>query len=66
MGKPLTKETFKMSTTTFSGPVRSLNGFQLPALTTAEINAIVNPATGLMVYDTTTSAITYYNGTAWV
>jgi hypothetical protein len=54
-----------MSTTTFSGPVRSQNGFQLPALTTAEINSIVNPATGLMVYNTTTSAITFYNGTAW-
>lgn len=55
-----------MALTTFSGPVRSQNGFQLPALTTAEINAIVNPATGLMVYNTTTSAITYYNGSAWV
>ena len=29
-----------MSTTTFSGPVVSHNGFQLPALTTTEINAI--------------------------
>lgn len=55
-----------MATTTFSGPVVSQNGFQLPALTTAEINAIQNPATGLMVYNTTTSAITFYNGTAWV
>ena len=54
-----------MSTTTFSGPVVSHNGFQLPALTTAEINAIVNPATGLMVYNTTTSAVTFFNGTAW-
>jgi hypothetical protein len=55
-----------MAQTTFSGPVASQNGFQLPALTTTEINAIVNPATGLMVYNTTTSAITFYNGTAWV
>jgi hypothetical protein len=55
-----------MSTTTFSGPVVSQNGFQLPALTDLEIAAIVNPATGLMVYNTTTSAITFFNGTAWV
>ena len=55
-----------MAQTTFSGPVASQNGFLLPNFTTAEINAIANPATGLMVYNTTTSAITYYNGTAWV
>lgn len=55
-----------MAQTTFSGPVASQNGFQLPALTTSQVNAIANPATGLMVYNTTTSAITYYNGTAWV
>jgi hypothetical protein len=55
-----------MARTTFSGPVRSQNGFQLPSFTTTQINAIVNPETGLMVYNSTTSAITYYNGTAWV
>ena len=55
-----------MARTTFSGPVNSLNGFQLPAFTTVQINAIANPATGLMVYNTTTGAITFYNGTAWV
>ncbi len=54
-----------MSKTTFSGPVASQNGFQLPALTTTQINAIQNPATGLMVYNSTTGAVTYYNGTAW-
>ena len=55
-----------MATTTFSGPVASQNGFQLPVFTTSQINAIANPATGLMVYNSTTSAITFYNGTAWV
>ena len=55
-----------MANTTFSGPVVSHNGFQLPSFTTAEINAIVNPATGLMVYDSTAGAIVYFNGTAWV
>lgn len=55
-----------MARTTFSGPVASQNGFQLPAFTTTQINAITNPATGLMVYNTTTGAVTYYNGSAWV
>jgi hypothetical protein len=55
-----------MAQTTFSGPVVSQNGFQLPVFTTTEINAIANPATGLMVYNSTTSAVTYYNGSAWV
>jgi hypothetical protein len=55
-----------MANTTFSGPVVSQNGFQLPSLTTTQINAIANPATGLMVYNSTTSAVTYYNGSAWV
>ena len=55
-----------MARTTFSGPVASQNGFQLPVFTTSQINAIANPATGLMVYNSTTSAITFYNGTAWV
>ena len=55
-----------MARTTFSGPVVSQNGFILPVLTTAEVNAIQNPATGLMVFNTTTNAITFFNGTAWV
>ena len=55
-----------MAQTTFSGPVVSQNGFQLPSFTTTQINAIQNPATGLMVYNSTTSAVTYYNGSAWV
>ena len=55
-----------MARTTFSGPVASQNGFQLPTFTTAEINAIQNPATGLMVFNTTTGLVTYYNGSAWV
>jgi hypothetical protein len=57
---------FIMATTTFSGPVVSKNGFQLPSFTTTQINAIANPATGLMVYNSTTGAVSYYNGTAWV
>jgi hypothetical protein len=55
-----------MANTTFSGPVVSQNGFQLPSFTTTQINAIANPATGLMVYNSTVGAIVFYNGTAWV
>ena len=55
-----------MALTSFSGPVASQNGFLLPNYTTTQINAIANPQTGLMVYNTTTSAVTYYNGSAWV
>lgn len=54
-----------MSTTTFSGPVASQNGFVLPNVTTAERDLIVNPATGLMVFNTTTGTVNYFNGTAW-
>jgi hypothetical protein len=55
-----------MANTTFSGPVISQNGFQLPSFTTTQINAIASPATGLMVYNSTTGLVTYYNGSAWV
>lgn len=55
-----------MAQTTFSGPVQSQNGFVLPSLTTAEINAIANPTAGLMVFNTTTGAVSYYDGSAWI
>jgi hypothetical protein len=57
---------FIMALTTFSGPVVSQNGFILPVLTTTQVNAIVNPQTGLMVFNSTTNAVTYYDGSAWV
>lgn len=41
-------------------------GFLPPRMTTVEMAAIVTPATGLMVYDTTTNNWKGYNGTAWV
>ena len=40
-------------------------GFLLPKLTTTLRNAIISPATGLQVYNTTTNAPEFYNGTAW-
>ncbi len=40
-------------------------GFLMPRLTTAQRDAISSPATGLMVYNTTTNLINIYNGSAW-
>jgi hypothetical protein len=41
------------------------SGFLLPRLTTTQRNAIVSPATGLEIFNTTTNQIEFYNGTAW-
>jgi len=41
-------------------------GFLPPRMTTLQMNAISAPATGLMVYDTTTNQWMGYNGTSWV
>lgn len=40
-------------------------GFLMPRMTTTEKNAIVAPADGLTVYDTTTKSFWYWNGTIW-
>jgi hypothetical protein len=40
-------------------------GFLPPRMTTTQRNAIVTPATGLIVYDTTLLLFYQYNGTAW-
>lgn len=40
-------------------------GFLAPRMTTAQRNAIVSPANGLVVYDTDLSLLYFYNGTAW-
>ena len=40
-------------------------GILIPRMTTTERNAIVSPATGLMVYDSTLNAFYFYNGSAW-
>jgi len=40
-------------------------GILIPRMTTAQKNAIVTPATGLMVYDTNLQGFWFYNGTAW-
>lgn len=38
----------------------------IPRMTSAERSAIPTPATGLLVYDTTTLQFWYYDGTTWV
>ena len=43
----------------------SSKGLLIPRLSTAQRNAIVAPALGLMVYDTATKSLWAYNGTMW-
>jgi hypothetical protein len=40
-------------------------GLLAPRMTTAQRNAIVNPAKGLLVYDTQENSLFHYNGSAW-
>lgn len=46
-----------------AGPKR---GLLIPRMTSAERTSIPTPATGLLVYDTTTQGFWYFNGTIWV
>lgn len=41
-------------------------GFLPPRMTTTQKNAISSPAAGLMVYDTTLSTMSFYNGVSWL
>ena len=40
-------------------------GFLQARMSTTEMNAIINPATGLSVYNTDVNAMCYYNGNEW-
>lgn len=40
-------------------------GVLLPRMTTAQMNAISSPATGLVIYNTSTSDYYFWNGSAW-
>lgn len=40
-------------------------GFLPPRMTTAQRDAIVSPATGLVIYNTTTGCLNYWKQTAW-
>jgi hypothetical protein len=41
-------------------------GVLVPRMTTAQRTAIATPATGLLVFDTSTGGFWFYNGTAWI
>ncbi|MBL0132983.1 MAG: hypothetical protein IPP79_02695 [Chitinophagaceae bacterium] len=43
----------------------STKGILLPRMTSAQRSAIVNPAKGLLVYDSTVNQFWYYNGSVW-
>jgi len=40
-------------------------GLLIPRITSVQRNAIPSPATGLLVYNTTTNKFNYYNGSEW-
>jgi len=40
-------------------------GFLPPRMTTTQRNAIATPPAGLMIYNTSTNKLNFYNGTAW-
>jgi hypothetical protein len=47
--------------------VKSINkGVLIPRMTTTQRNAIVSPATGLMIYNTSTNTFQFRNTTTWV
>jgi uncharacterized protein (TIGR02145 family) len=41
-------------------------GILFPRMTTTQRNAITSPATGLLIYNTTTNCMEYFNGTGWL
>jgi hypothetical protein len=41
-------------------------GFLIPRMTTAQRNAIVAPATGLIIYNISTNATSYFDGITWI
>lgn len=45
--------------------ISTTKGFLEPRMTQAQRDAIVTPATGLQVYNTSTNELNFYNGTAW-
>ena len=41
-------------------------GFLIPRMTTANRNLIASPATGLLIFNTSTNSFNYYNGSGWI
>ena len=54
-----------MGQTTFTGPVKSDNGFIENSFTTAQLAALPNPTIGLLVYNTTLNTYQVYNGSSF-
>jgi hypothetical protein len=56
-------------TTTYASAIFAIGsttrGFLPPRMTTTQKNAIASPATGLVVYDSTTNKLCCYNGSTW-
>ena len=51
---------------TFSVTDLSVSGaLQLPSVTTAERDSIASPAAGLFIFNSTTSKLNFYDGSAW-
>jgi hypothetical protein len=40
-------------------------GFLPPRMTTAQRDAISSPPAGLVIYNTSTNVLNFYNGSAW-
>ena len=43
----------------------TIHGILIPRLSDAQRNAILSPATGLLIYNTTTNKFNFYNGSGW-
>lgn len=41
------------------------SGFRPPSMTSTQRNSISSPAAGVMIYNTTTNKLNFYNGSAW-
>jgi hypothetical protein len=39
--------------------------FMPPRMTTSQRDAITSPTAGMMIYNTTTNVLNFYNGTIW-
>jgi hypothetical protein len=44
----------------------TLRGMLAPRMTAGQRDAILSPATGLLIYNTTTNSFNYYNGSSWI
>lgn len=56
---------FKIAVVLWMQSLMPKRGLLPPALTTAQRDAITSPPAGLMIYNSTTRKINFYNGSAW-